>query len=207
MKACNGYKIRNTAPGTCCHPVARGDLSHYTPGPLPWNDLMLSGNLTLPRQSYKWTKWALTSQAKVNRMILCFGTQILDRPLLQAPMCQNYFNPSVSEFWHFGTCTKFWIQASAPPRTICRAVVTLHCHQISMLNTILSLIAYNTSIDICIVDFSPPKCLPYLIFGFFLGYNLRDQSYQKLPPRLIEFRRQRLSTDPDMFEDKNFWTF
>ena len=192
---------------------------------------MLSGNLTLPHQSYKWTKWALLTKPNLRQKCSIFWNpwQIsqtdlcckhhLSELLLICVKIVTFWKPAkfweiTSAVWHpsvrvltFWGCTKVWIQASAPPRTICRAVVTLHCHQISMLNTILSLIAYNTSIDICIVDFSPPKCLPYLIFGFFLGYNLRDQSYQKLPPRLIEFRRQRLSTDPDMFEDKNFWTF
>ena len=63
-----------------------------------------------------------------------------------APFCQ-------SELWHFGTLAKFCILASAPPRTICRAVVTLHRHQIPMLNTILPLIAHNIYIEFLLCKF------------------------------------------------------
>ena len=103
--------------------------------------------------------------------------------------------------------SKVEILVSAKP--ICLDVETLHCHQISMLNQILSLIANYLSSDKnnqLALSIFISQFLSYLIFGFFLGYNFRDQSYQKLPSKLIEFRRQRLSTDPDRFENKNFGT-
>ena len=110
---------------------------------------------------------------------------------------------SFEHFW-----SKVEILGSAKP--ICLDVETLHCHQISMFNQILSLIANYLSSDKnnqLALSIFISQFLPYLIFGFFLGYNFRDQSYQKLPSKLIEFRRQRLSTDPDRFENKNFGTF
>ena len=173
---------------------------------------MVSGrNLTLPstRVTNGLNGLFLPNQAKQQRIVLH-----LEPNVGNWPNCWNY-DTHLSELCHFGTPPKFWnsypilelLPNFGPPpnfeivatlwllvsASICRGVVTLHCHQISTLNTILPLIAHNIFGGFL-----------YLIFGFFLGYNLRDQSYQKLPWKLIEFRRQRLSPDPDMFEHKNF---